>query len=181
MKSQPELGSPSGPFRASSPISKKLATFGALCKGRRNHYELHTESPFRHPVAAHRDVSLLLQLILGQRRPNRSDIVRSERMRFQNDDGTQIAHASAVRDSRREGRLPRTCPSTSPGLFLRGHRVAIWGRPIRLGTELVFGSQHGLVTWVHSSDGHLVRTAIRSDRRRDGVLPPTRGSTCTGR
>jgi hypothetical protein len=42
-------------------------------KGRRNHYELHADRPFRHPVAAHRDVSLLLHLILGAGRPDRSD------------------------------------------------------------------------------------------------------------
>jgi predicted ArsR family transcriptional regulator len=42
-------------------------------KGRRNHYELHADRPFRHPVAAHRDISLLLSLILGGRPPNRSD------------------------------------------------------------------------------------------------------------
>src|SRR5271165_6891043 len=42
-------------------------------KGRRNHYELHADRPFRHPVVAHRDVSLLLYLILGPGLPNRSD------------------------------------------------------------------------------------------------------------
>ena len=35
------------------------------CKGRRNHYGLHADRPFRHPVVAHRDVSLLFYLILG--------------------------------------------------------------------------------------------------------------------
>jgi hypothetical protein len=40
-------------------------------KGRRNHYLLHADRPFRHPVAAHRDVSLLLYLILGHGLPNR--------------------------------------------------------------------------------------------------------------
>lgn len=34
-------------------------------KGRRNCYELHTDRPFRHPVVAHREVSLLLYLMLG--------------------------------------------------------------------------------------------------------------------
>jgi hypothetical protein len=34
--------------------------------GRRNYYELHANRPFRHPVASHRDVSLLLSLILGR-------------------------------------------------------------------------------------------------------------------
>ena len=42
-------------------------------KGRRNRYELHADRPFRHPVAAHRDVGLLLHVILGHRLPNRSD------------------------------------------------------------------------------------------------------------
>jgi hypothetical protein len=41
-------------------------------KGRRNHYELHADRPFRHPVSAHRDVSLLLYLILGPGFPSRS-------------------------------------------------------------------------------------------------------------
>ncbi len=34
-------------------------------KGRRNYYELHSDRPFRHPVAAHREIGLLLSLILG--------------------------------------------------------------------------------------------------------------------
>ena len=42
-------------------------------KGRRNHYELHADQPFRHPLTAHRDVNLLLSLILGRGLPNRSD------------------------------------------------------------------------------------------------------------
>jgi hypothetical protein len=42
-------------------------------KGRRNHYEVHADRPFRHPVAAHCDVSLLLSLIVGPGLPNRSD------------------------------------------------------------------------------------------------------------
>ena len=41
--------------------------------GRRNYYELHADRPFRHPVAAHRDVGLLLSLILGRGLPKRSD------------------------------------------------------------------------------------------------------------
>jgi hypothetical protein len=45
-------------------------------RGRRNYYELHADQPFRHPVAAHRDVSLLLYLILGPALPNRSDRAR---------------------------------------------------------------------------------------------------------
>ena len=42
-------------------------------KGRRNQYELHADQPFRHPLTAHRDVSLLLYLMLGHRLRNRSD------------------------------------------------------------------------------------------------------------
>jgi predicted ArsR family transcriptional regulator len=42
-------------------------------KGRRNHYVLHADRPLRHPAVAHRDVSLLLYLILGHGLPNRSD------------------------------------------------------------------------------------------------------------
>jgi len=42
-------------------------------KGRRNYYELHANLPFRHPVAAHRDVSLLLGLIVGPELPNGCD------------------------------------------------------------------------------------------------------------
>ncbi len=34
-------------------------------EGRRNRYQLHADRPFRHPVVAHREVSLLLDLILG--------------------------------------------------------------------------------------------------------------------
>ena len=72
MKSQPDSGSPSGPCIASSPISKKQAT-SRKREGRRNHYELHPDRPFRHPVAAHRNVSLLLYLIHGHGLRNRSD------------------------------------------------------------------------------------------------------------
>ena len=38
-------------------------------RGRRNHYKLHADRPFRHPVVAHRDVSLLLYLMLGPSAP----------------------------------------------------------------------------------------------------------------
>ena len=34
-------------------------------EGRRNRYEVHAGRPLRHPIAAHRDVSLLLELFLG--------------------------------------------------------------------------------------------------------------------
>ena len=42
-------------------------------RGRRNHYQLHADRPFRHPVAAHRDVSLLLYLMLGQSVPGKPE------------------------------------------------------------------------------------------------------------
>jgi predicted transcriptional regulator of viral defense system len=41
-------------------------------EGRRNRYEVHADRPFRHPVTAHRDVSLLLNLFLGTRMPGTS-------------------------------------------------------------------------------------------------------------
>lgn len=34
-------------------------------EGRRNHYEVHADRPLRHPVEAHREVRVLLELILG--------------------------------------------------------------------------------------------------------------------
>ena len=34
-------------------------------EGRRNRYEVHADRPLRHPVEAHRDVRVLLDLILG--------------------------------------------------------------------------------------------------------------------
>jgi DNA-binding transcriptional ArsR family regulator len=34
-------------------------------EGRRNRYEVHADRPLRHPVEAHREVSVLLDLILG--------------------------------------------------------------------------------------------------------------------
>ncbi len=34
-------------------------------EGRRNHYEIHTELPLRHPAEQHRHVSALLNLVLG--------------------------------------------------------------------------------------------------------------------
>lgn len=34
-------------------------------EGRRNRYEVHAELPLRHPVEAHREVRVLLDLILG--------------------------------------------------------------------------------------------------------------------
>jgi len=40
-------------------------------EGRRNHYVLHADRPFRHPFFAHRDVSLLVNLILA---PNGGEI-----------------------------------------------------------------------------------------------------------
>ena len=42
-------------------------------KGRRKSYELHADRPFRHPVVAHRDVSLLLYLMLGSTAPGKRE------------------------------------------------------------------------------------------------------------
>ncbi len=39
-------------------------------EGRRNRYEVHLDCPLRHPVESHRDVGVLLNLIL---RPDRPD------------------------------------------------------------------------------------------------------------
>jgi predicted ArsR family transcriptional regulator len=44
---------------------EKAGYLSRVREGRRNRYELHADRPFRHPVVAHRDVSLLLDLILG--------------------------------------------------------------------------------------------------------------------
>jgi predicted ArsR family transcriptional regulator len=54
--------------RAVQRIVADLEKCGYLSRsreGRRNRYELHADRPFRHPVVAHRDVQLLLDLILG--------------------------------------------------------------------------------------------------------------------
>jgi DNA-binding IclR family transcriptional regulator len=62
--------------RAVQRIVADLEAGGYLSRkrtGRRNHYDLHPDRPLRHPAAAHRDVSLLLYLILGAGRPKRSD------------------------------------------------------------------------------------------------------------
>jgi DNA-binding transcriptional ArsR family regulator len=45
-------------------------------RGRRNHYVLHPDRPFRHPVAAHCEIGLLLDLIVGPGLPNRCDRAR---------------------------------------------------------------------------------------------------------
>ena len=55
-------------LRAVQRIVADLENGGYLSRvreGRRNRYELYPDRPFRHPVEAHRDVSLLLDLILG--------------------------------------------------------------------------------------------------------------------
>ena len=44
-------------------------------EGRRNHYELDMNRPFRHPVVAHRDVSLLLSLFVGPDDPAKTEPV----------------------------------------------------------------------------------------------------------
>ena len=54
--------------RAVQRIVADLEEAGYLSRareGRRNRCELHTDRPFRHPVVAHRDVSLLLGLRVG--------------------------------------------------------------------------------------------------------------------
>ena len=54
--------------RAVQRIFADLEEAGYLSRARerrRNRYELHTDRPFRHPVVAHRDVSLLLGLRVG--------------------------------------------------------------------------------------------------------------------
>ena len=61
--------------RAVQHIVADLEEAGNLSRKRkcRYHCELHADRPFRHQVVAHRDVSLLLYLILGPGLPNRSD------------------------------------------------------------------------------------------------------------
>ena len=64
--------------RAVQRIVADLEDAGYLSRareGRRNHYELHTDRPFRHPVVAHRDVSLLLRLFVGPATPTSSEPV----------------------------------------------------------------------------------------------------------
>ena len=39
-------------------------------EGRRNRYEVHADRPLRHSVEAHRDVGVLLNLILGPETEN---------------------------------------------------------------------------------------------------------------
>lgn len=41
-------------------------------EGRRNRYSVHAERPFRHPVASHRDINLLLDLISGTNKTGRA-------------------------------------------------------------------------------------------------------------
>ena len=36
-------------------------------RGRRNHYEIHSHLPLRHPSEQHRQVSALLDMVLGER------------------------------------------------------------------------------------------------------------------
>jgi predicted ArsR family transcriptional regulator len=65
--------------RAVQRIVADLEEAGYLSRsreGRRNHYEVHAERPLRHSVVAHRDVGLLLELILGPRVPGKSEKTR---------------------------------------------------------------------------------------------------------
>jgi predicted transcriptional regulator of viral defense system len=58
--------------RAVQGIVADLEETGFLSRfknGRRNRYELHIDRPFRHPVVAHREVSLLLSLMQGSAVP----------------------------------------------------------------------------------------------------------------
>jgi predicted transcriptional regulator len=62
--------------RAVQQIVADLEEGGYLSRvreGRCNRYEVHADRPFRHPVAAHRDVRLLLDLILGTGQAGRSE------------------------------------------------------------------------------------------------------------
>jgi DNA-binding transcriptional ArsR family regulator len=62
--------------RAVQRIVSDLEKGGYLSRareGRRNRYALHADRPFRHPVSAHRDVSLLLELILGPGKAGKSE------------------------------------------------------------------------------------------------------------
>src|SRR4028118_1016601 len=54
--------------RAAQRIVADLEEGGYLSRsreGRRNRYEVHADRPLRHPVEAHREVNVLLNLILG--------------------------------------------------------------------------------------------------------------------
>lgn len=42
-------------------------------EGRRNRYEVHADRPLRHPVEAHREVRVLLDLILGPGEADRTE------------------------------------------------------------------------------------------------------------
>jgi DNA-binding transcriptional ArsR family regulator len=63
-------------LRAVQRIVADLEEAGYLSRvreGRRNRYKVHADRPFRHPATAHRDVRLLLELILGTRQAARSE------------------------------------------------------------------------------------------------------------
>ena len=64
--------------RADQRIVAALEEGGYLSRwrdGRRNHYAVHTDRPLRHSVESHREVGVLLDLIL---RPGRPDPVEPE-------------------------------------------------------------------------------------------------------
>ena len=65
--------------RAVQRIVADLEEAGYLSRsrdGRRNHYKVHADRPLRHSVEAHRNVGLLLKLILGPRVPGKSEKTR---------------------------------------------------------------------------------------------------------
>lgn len=62
--------------RAVQRIVADLEEAGYLSRsreGRRNRYEVHANRPLRHPIESHREVSVLIDLILGPGRPAGSD------------------------------------------------------------------------------------------------------------
>ena len=57
--------------RAAHRIVVELEDGGYISRertGRRNHYELHTDLPLRHPIESHRTVAALIALLRNERR-----------------------------------------------------------------------------------------------------------------
>ena len=64
-------GSPSGPSSGSWPTSRRRLPRAR--EGRRNRYEVHLDRPLRHSVESHREVGVLLNLILRPDQPDPGD------------------------------------------------------------------------------------------------------------
>jgi hypothetical protein len=64
---------PGGHFRGTTPTCSSASQKSPRCTSERNLYEVHLDRPLRHSVESHREVGVLINLILRPDQPDPGD------------------------------------------------------------------------------------------------------------